>query len=133
MASEEGTSQGDPLAMAMYAQGILPLITGLQGCASQVWYADNATRAGSLELVKAWWDGIVENGPAYGYEANCSKMWLIVKIEFLEKAQSIFSRTGVQITLNSKRHLGAVPSNIIFVKEYLSLKVREWSDQNDYL
>ena len=54
MLSEEGTFQGDPLAMAMYALGILPLITGLQGCASQVWYADDATGGGSLEQVKAW-------------------------------------------------------------------------------
>ena len=52
MISEEGTSQGDPLTMAEYALGILPIITGLQVHSLQVWYTDNATDVGSLEQVK---------------------------------------------------------------------------------
>ena len=52
MISEEGTSQGDPLAMVVYALSILPLITGLQVHSLQVWYADDATDVGSLEQVK---------------------------------------------------------------------------------
>ncbi len=51
--SEEGTTQGDPLAMAMYALGIYPLITQLCGPARQVWFADDA---GSIKEIKKWWD-----------------------------------------------------------------------------
>jgi len=45
LSSTEGTTQGDPLAMAMYALAITPLIQALHHCQSdifQVWYADNA-------------------------------------------------------------------------------------------
>ena len=42
--SQEGTTQGDPLAMAMYAIATVPLIEKLQSTnTKQVWYADDAT------------------------------------------------------------------------------------------
>ena len=45
IASTEGTTQGDPLAMAMYALAITPLIHQLRSscpCVQQVWFADDA-------------------------------------------------------------------------------------------
>ena len=47
--SSEGTTQGDPLGMVMYALAVIPLINKLQELhvsTSQVWFADDAT-AGS--------------------------------------------------------------------------------------
>ena len=49
--SSEGTTQGDPLAMAMYALTLRPLIDKLRNAepnARQVWFADDATAAGRL-------------------------------------------------------------------------------------
>ena len=49
LSSEEGTTQGDPLAMPMYALAVVPLICQLKvkvPDASQVWYADDAAAAG---------------------------------------------------------------------------------------
>ena len=46
--SVEGTTQGDPLAMAMYAIGTVPLISSLAGICKQVWFADDATGAGTI-------------------------------------------------------------------------------------
>ena len=47
--SQEGTTQGDPLAMAMYALALVPMITLLSNILKQVWpYADDAAAAGHL-------------------------------------------------------------------------------------
>ena len=46
--SQEGTTQGDPLTMAMYAICTLPLIQRLNQSVQQVWYADDATAGGEL-------------------------------------------------------------------------------------
>ena len=61
--SEEGTTQGDPLAMAMYAIGTLPLIHRLDDIAKQTWYADDSAAASSLEELRRWWDTLNEIGP----------------------------------------------------------------------
>ena len=47
--SQEGTTQGDPLAMAMYGLVTIPLIQRLNGPCRQVWYADDSTAFGSFE------------------------------------------------------------------------------------
>ena len=54
----EGTTQGDPLAMSMYAISLQRLISLLHNgsTAKQCWFADDATGAGHLEAVKQWWD-----------------------------------------------------------------------------
>ena len=71
--SEEGTTQGNPLAMAMYAIGTLPLIHRLDGIAKQTWYADDSTAASSLEKLRRWWDTLNEIGSLYGYFPNDAK------------------------------------------------------------
>ena len=51
--SSEGTTQGDPLAIAMYALAVRPLIDKLRDAepsAKQVWFADDATAAGRLAI-----------------------------------------------------------------------------------
>ena len=44
--SRERTTQGDPLAMPMYAIATMPLIQALQRGVKQVWYADDASATG---------------------------------------------------------------------------------------
>ena len=52
--SSEGTTQGDPLAMSLYAFSLQPLITllGIRSSAKQCWYADDATGAGALTDIR---------------------------------------------------------------------------------
>ena len=76
--SREGTTQGDPLAMAMYAIATIPLIHKLSELSQvqQVWFADDATAGGQLHRLKKWWDSLEEIGPDFGYHANATKSWL---------------------------------------------------------
>ena len=52
--SAEGTTQGDPLAMGLYALSIQPLITSLQAQSSvkQCWFAYDASGAGSIMEIR---------------------------------------------------------------------------------
>ena len=106
--SEEGTTHGDPLAMPMYALATIPLIDQLAGMQDiiQVWYADDASAAGSLPSIRAWWDRIESSGPAFGYHANACKMWLVVKEQYLSKAKELFKDTDVNITSRGRLNLG---------------------------
>ena len=58
--SQEGTTQGDPLAMAMYAISTLPLIQRLNQSVQQVWYANDATAGGELHSLRHWWNMLRE-------------------------------------------------------------------------
>ena len=51
-------TQGDPLAMAMYALALVPMITYLSDIVKQVWYADDAAAAGHLIDLRTWWDNL---------------------------------------------------------------------------
>ena len=102
--SEEGTTQGDPLAMPMYALGTVPLINALSDDhIKQVWYADDATACGSLMDIRRWWDRLVSVGPNFGYFPNPLKTCLIVKDSSYDSAVSIFRDSGVCITVEGKR------------------------------
>eukprot|EP00731_Ephydatia_muelleri_P026182 Em0018g282a len=106
--SQEGTTQGDPLAMAMYAITTVPLIEKLQSTnTKQVWHADDARAGGTLLNLKAWWTMLSSSGPSYGYFVNPGKTWLIVKPQHERDAKELFSGTGIGITSEGKRHLGA--------------------------
>ena len=53
ISSQEGTTQGDPLAMAMFALGIKPLINDISTeDTKQVWYADDASAGGDLNSLR---------------------------------------------------------------------------------
>lgn len=73
--SQEGTTQGDPLAMSFYALATLPLIKRLPTSVKQVWYADDATAVGTISNLRTWWDALASLGPSYGYFPNAAKTW----------------------------------------------------------
>ena len=55
--SQEGTTQGDPLAMPMYALATIPLIKKLKENVekvNQVWYADDASGTGDINSLREW-------------------------------------------------------------------------------
>ena len=69
IASAEETSQGDHLAMAMYALGVKPSIESMGSVneARQVWFADDCTSSGSALQLLHWWQALLTLVPQYGY------------------------------------------------------------------
>ena len=98
--SAEGTCQGDPLAMAIYAVDISPLVKHLaQVCptVTQSWYDDDSA-ADCLQPLRTYWDELKAVGPGYGYHPNPSKTMLVVKADVLDRARDIFGGTGIKVT-----------------------------------
>jgi len=64
--SQEGVTQGDNAAMAMYALSTRPLIALSNETANdevkQVWYADDNSAVGSLAVVRKWWEYLRPTG-----------------------------------------------------------------------
>ena len=131
LASEEGTTQGDPLAMPMYALATIPLINRVGDSLNivQVWYADDASAAGDLSSIRSWWDNISSFGPAFGYHANASKTWLVTKEVHLTKASEIFPDTNINITTHGRPHLGAPLGSKDFINQFVSEKVTNWKEE----
>ncbi len=129
--SEGGTTQGDPLAMPMYALATIPLINQLDKCADlkQVWYADDATATGSLLSTHQWWNHLVSAGPVFGYLANASKTWLLTKKEHLDQARSLFQGSQVNITTHGRPHLGAPLGSMEFIDQFVTDKVHQWMQE----
>ena len=113
--------------MAMYAIAITPLIRSLEDeKIKQVWFADDATAGGSLLGLRRWWDHLVERGSAYGYYPNPAKTCLVLNEKKMEMAKEVFEGTGISITEEGKRHLGAATGTQAFVDKYVMQRVSEW-------
>ena len=124
--SQEGTTQGDPLAMPMYAIATIPLIKKLEGNNKQVWYADDSAAVGKLTDLRTWWDKLVTAGPDFGYFANPSKTWLITKQGRHADAITTFADTGVNVTPDGRPYLGTAIGSQEYVEAHTKLKVDEW-------
>ena len=95
----------------------VPLIEKLQSTnTKQVWYADDATAGGTLLNLKAWWTMLSSSGPSY---VNPGKTWLVVKSQHEHDAKELFSGTGIGITSEGKRHLGAALGSRSFLESYM--------------
>ena len=130
--SEEGTTQGNPLAMPWYSLSTVNLITDLKlhtSNVSQVWLADDAAAAGKIKPLHQWYERLTEQGKKFGYLVNGIKSWLIVKSEQLaNEARAVFG-DSVNITTEGKRHLGAVIGSTSYKQEYCEEIVHNWVSQ----
>ena len=130
MSSQEGTTQGDPLAMPFYAVSISIIIYFLRSefeSEKQVWLADDATAAGDLHSLLHFLNRLIIEGAKYGYYVNPGKSWLILKNETdLNKANDLFQDLEIQITTEGQRLLGAVIGAESFKEEYVANLVSTW-------
>ena len=96
--SEEGTTQGDPIAMAIYGISILPIIRKFNPSIVQKWYANDGNMAGTLPDLLDAFKTLESIGKAFGYFVNAPKCQLIVKNCLLTKAERIFKNSEVENT-----------------------------------
>ena len=96
IASVEGTTQGNPLAMPSYAIGINEINV------KHVAYADDLGGAGKITEMLKWWNNVVNFGPLIGYYPKASKSWLVVKQQQFETAKHVFKDTNINITTESE-------------------------------
>ena len=134
----EGTTQGDPTAMATYALALVPLLQHLMESdpdykPKMVAFADDLTGAGNLLQLHTWWNRLLNMGPKYGYFPKPSKSYLIVKDEKYEEACEIFAGSRINITTSGQRHLGAVIGSMEFKDEYVNNLVARWTSEMQVL
>ena len=65
-------------------------------------------------------------GPGYGYFPNPSRTCIIVKEGMHDAAASAFEGTGISITSDGKRHLGAALGSPSFVASFVEKQVTSW-------
>ena len=132
--SQEGTTQGDPLAMMMFAIATVPLIKAVKTIGTtQAWFADDAASGGQLRRLRQWWDALLTKGPAFGYYPNAAKTVLLVKPELKNEATVVFGDTEVQITEEGKIYLGGAFGTDEFQSSSLTEKVLKWAREVDRL
>ena len=106
LTSEEGTTQGDPIVIAVHALGLVALqgkISIQKTGAKHVAYADDLPGAGKVKSLRKWWDNITLHSPPLGYRPNAGKSSLIVKIkEHKELPENIIEGTNVIIRTNGQ-------------------------------
>ena len=131
--SQEGTTQGDPLAMSIYAIATVPLIRKLPNTVNHIWFADDASAGGKLGNLRSWWNKIREVGPLFGYHPNAHKSWLLVEEEFLPLAKEVFSDSEVNISVEGRSYLGAPLGTSSFSDTFIATKVNQWVKEIDRL
>ena len=127
--SAEGTTQGDPLSMAIYALGTLPRVRLAEAKATQACFADDASAGDKLVKLRAWLSALCEHGPRYGYYANASTTRLVVKEQYHAAATALFEETGNKITTEGRPLLGAPFDTNQYNDNFISQKVDEWTSE----
>ena len=135
--SSEGTTQGDNLAMSLFAIGTLPilrLLTDRVREIQQVWLADDSTGVGRLVDLRRWWELLISEGVKYGYYVNQLKSCLLLKTpELHNQAKEIFKDMPIKIITDGHRHLGGVIGTSDFKHDYNTKLVDEWCSMLEQL
>ena len=83
--------------------------------------------AGTLRKLREWWDLLAVNGPKLGYFPKAVKTVLILKDKsLLPAAKVLFGDTGIEISCDGERHLGAVIGSKEARETYVKKKVEKW-------
>lgn len=125
--SQKSTTQGDPLAMAMNTIALTPTHLYTERCRNQAslvrrWCYSRQVTSRSKRMVGP----LSTFGPRLRIPPYCQQIWLIVNEDHLEEANKKFNGSGVSITANGKKHLGAAVGTSHFVSGYVQRKISNW-------
>ena len=117
--------------MGVYVMSLVPLMSKLKGAsdAVQCWFADNASCHGNVMGILQWWRSLKTAGPKFGYFPKTTKCCLIIKPGKYKEAISAFDETVINVTCESRRHLGAVLDWRSYLKEHASDKFDIWAQE----
>ena len=127
--SQKRTTQGDPLAMLLYALATIPFIkeVSVHSDLHQVWYmyVDDSAAVGKIFNRCQWWDSLPLRGLSYGYFANSVKTWLVVKEEMELEAQLLFRNKNINISFEEipYLHVGSPLGSQAYVESFVHSKV----------
>ena len=127
ISSAEGTTQGDPIAMPGYAISLIPLMSAISSPnIKHVAFADDLTGGGTIKRLRLWWESVLAVGPSLGYYVNPKKYWLIVKSKYLNESLIEFKNSGLNITCDGRKHLGAAIGSEKYRSEYVESLITKW-------
>jgi hypothetical protein len=132
--SREGTTQGDPMSMAFYAVGVLPLIRALKRDDAirgvlQVWYADDSSAADNVNKLIEWFQRLIELGPDFGYFPEPQKSVVVVKPTEVEGVQQLMQEAfpvNCPKVTTDQRLLGGHLGDATGKRRYVRDKVEKW-------
>jgi hypothetical protein len=130
--SEEGLSQGDPLAMILYGVALLPLVEGLRQAvpeATTPWFADDSAAIGNMHKCAKCLEYLSEHGPTYGYYIEPEKTHVICKEEEEPEAKAAFLSRGLVVSFSrGQRYLGGFIGSKGEREKWVREKVEKWAD-----
>ena len=107
ISSNEGTAQDDPIAMGMYALGLMLLLALIISNNTEnlihVSFADDLTCVGKIHELIEWRKIVLHHCPYLGYYVNEWKSWLIMKEEYTQIANKTFRDYNIKITTDGSR------------------------------
>lgn len=99
--SEEGVTQGNPLAMILYGLALIPLVEQLQKAFPDVilpFYADDAGMSGQVSCIAAAMKLLDVLGPAQGYYPEASKIIFVAKPEDMAWSKEVLLEFNYKYT-----------------------------------
>ena len=98
----------------------------------QSWRVDDYAAIAKLKKLEIWLKNLIEEGPAFGYFPEPSKIFLVVDKQYAEEAHHIFDKYSITI-VEEKRFLGGFIGDGNEKDIYLKKKKLEWVDKIEKL
>jgi len=126
--SQEGVTQGDPLAMILYGLGVSPIANRLSSevpTGVPVWFADNCAVAGPVSALGAYMGRLVDIGPSWGYFPEPTKSIIISRAEQRAQLQQQLADFKF-IYSTGHRYIGTFVGDRRFLRDWLQPQIDDW-------